>query len=89
MHFPWPIGKRKLDRLPYGKVWLAIMNLSQYLEQSTQSATELATAVGCETSTITRIIRGERRPSINLAARIERATGGKVSIKDFAEQVAS
>lgn len=43
----------------------------------------------CETSTITRIMRGERRPSINLAARIEAATGGQVSIKDFADEVAS
>lgn len=75
--------------MPYGKVDWVIMNLAQYLAQSTQSATELAAAVGCETSTITRIIRGERRPSIKLAARIERATGGQVGIKDFADEVAS
>lgn len=65
------------------------MNLTQYLAQAEKSASELAAAIGCETSTITRIMRGERRPSINLAARIEAATDGKVSIKDFAEQVAS
>lgn len=89
MHFPWPIGKRTLDCLPYGKLDWAIMNLTQYLAQAEKSASELAATIGCETSTITRIMRGERRPSINLAARIEAATGGQVSIKDFAEQVAS
>ncbi len=71
--------------MPYGKLDWAIMDLAQYLNSSKQRASELAAAVGCETSTITRILRGERRPSINLAARIERATGGKVTIRDFAE----
>lgn len=65
------------------------MDLAKYLNSSKRSASWLAASVGCETSTITRILRGERRPSINLAARIERATGGEVTISDFAEQVPS
>ncbi|WP_371256524.1 hypothetical protein [Nitrobacter sp. Nb-311A] len=49
-----------------------------------QTATALAMKVGCEVSTITRLAKGERSPSIDLAARIERATSGIVTIADLA-----
>ena len=59
------------------------MTLSDFLVETKQSATDLASAMGCETSTITRLLRGERRPSLDLAFRIEQATGGRVAARDF------
>lgn len=60
------------------------MKLTEYLDQPNQTATALAAKVGCEVSTITRLARGERSPSIDLALRIERATNGDVTISDLA-----
>lgn len=60
------------------------MKLTEYLDQPNQTATALAAKVGCEVSTITRLAKGERSPSIDLALRIERATNGDVTISDLA-----
>ena len=60
------------------------MKLTEYLDQPNQTATALAAKVGCEVSTITRLARGERSPSIDLALKIERATNGDVTISDLA-----
>lgn len=59
------------------------MKLSQYLETADKNATEFALLIGCDTSTITRILRGERGPSVHLAVKIEEATGGQVTPRDF------
>lgn len=59
------------------------MKLADYLQETDQRASDLAALVGCETSTITRFLRGERRPSLEIALRIEQATGGKVSPHDL------
>jgi len=59
------------------------MTLTDYLSDAELSATEFASKVGCTTSTITRILRGERGPSLELALKIEAETKGKVSPKDF------
>ena len=58
------------------------MTLAEYLTE--QTATALAAKIGCEVSTITRIAKGDRSPSIELAARIERATDGAVTVADLA-----
>lgn len=60
------------------------MTLTDYLTQTKQTATALAGKVGCEVSTITRLAKGERSPSIDLAFRIERATSGIVTMADLA-----
>lgn len=60
------------------------MTLTQYLTETNQTATALAAKVGCEVSTITRLAKGERAPSIALAFSIERATSGLVTIGDLA-----
>ena len=65
------------------------MKLAEYLDQPNQTATALAAKVGCEVSTITRLAKGERSPSINLALRIERATSGIVTISELAPVSAS
>lgn len=63
------------------------MTLAEYLDQHT--ATALAATVGCEVSTITRIAKGDRSPSIDLAVRIERATDGAVTVADLASAAVS
>lgn len=60
------------------------MQLTEYLNQPDRTATALAAKVGCEVSTITRLAKGERSPSIDLAIRIERETGGLVTVSDLA-----
>jgi len=59
------------------------MKLSDFLKQPDKTATDLASAVKCEVSTITRLARGERSPSLALALRIEEATGGLVKPADL------
>ena len=59
------------------------MTLAEYLTEH-KTATALAAKVGCEVSTITRIAKGDRSPSLDLAVRIERATGGAVTVADLA-----
>ena len=59
------------------------MTLTDYLSKSALSATEFAGLIGCEPSTITRLCRGERGPSLELALKIEAATNGSVTPKDF------
>lgn len=59
------------------------MKLTEYLSAAGHSATDFAAILGCETSTVTRILKGERSPSVHLAVKIEEATGGQVTPKDF------
>lgn len=60
------------------------MTLSDFLNLPDQSATALAAKIGCEVSTITRLAKGERRPSLDLALRIETETDGLVRVGDIA-----
>lgn len=59
------------------------MTLAEYLQHTEQRASDLAASIGCEASTITRFLRGERTPSLDMALRIEQATGGKVTPHDL------
>jgi transcriptional regulator with XRE-family HTH domain len=60
------------------------MNLSTYLKRKRINARKLADLVGVPASTITRIIRGERSPTLAIMIRISEATGGSVSkVEDF------
>lgn len=59
------------------------MTLDEFLNQPNHTATALAAKLGCEVSTITRIAKGERGPSLDLALRIERATDGMVQPESF------
>ena len=63
------------------------MKLSEFLAQEAHSATELAAACGVSVSTITRISKGARRPSMELAGKIARHTAWKVQPNDFLEEV--
>lgn len=49
--------------------------LLAYFDKSGERPSSLARKLGVEPSTVTRIIRGERRPSVDLVKRIESLTG--------------
>jgi plasmid maintenance system antidote protein VapI len=55
--------------------------LANHLLETGKRPAQLAQELGVEPSTITRIIRGERRPSPDLAKRISEVTG--LSIVDL------
>lgn len=70
---------RKLCR--YGT--LAVMQLDDWMKENGLSDEQLAERVGSARTTISRIRRGKRRPSWNLAARLKEVTGGKVTLDDL------
>lgn len=57
--------------------------IDRYLQQSGKTLSGLASDIGCAPSTLTRIAKGEREPSFELAEKIELATGGKLSAAAF------
>ncbi|WP_183921586.1 helix-turn-helix transcriptional regulator [Sphingomonas sp. BK069] len=59
------------------------MRLSAFLELPGQRATDIARKCGVAVSTITRVAKGEKRPSMDLAEKIRAATNGAVSADDF------
>ncbi|USJ24686.1 helix-turn-helix domain-containing protein [Ensifer adhaerens] len=61
------------------------MKLEQYLTAKNIKPSAFADGIGVAPSTITRILRGERTPRIELIAKIKAATGGKVTMEDFME----
>lgn len=62
--------------------------LGRFLHSKSISSAAFAASINVAPSTITRIIRGERTPRIDLIAKIKVATRGKVKAEDFMEQVA-
>lgn len=69
------IGKIALDlSLPIWQIH-RMEKLADHLSQTGKRPAQLAQELGVEPSTITRILRGERRPSPDLAKRISDATG--------------
>ena len=49
--------------------------LREYFERVNERPSAFAKRLGVEPSTVTRIMRGERRPSVELVKRIESITG--------------
>jgi DNA-binding transcriptional regulator YdaS (Cro superfamily) len=68
-------------QLTHFAVWqiLLTMTLSEYLAHHQTSASRFAKTLQVPASTITRLLKMERRPGIELVARIESATDGIVS----------
>lgn len=62
--------------------------LKSYLEDTGTTLQELAATVGASKSYICDIKNGNKFPSFRLACRIERATGGAVSLTDWQEGAA-
>jgi DNA-binding transcriptional regulator YdaS (Cro superfamily) len=59
------------------------MTLIEYLADRQLTNSAFAHKIGVPASTVHRWIRGYRQPSIVYLLKIERATGGKVRVKDF------
>lgn len=64
------------------------MKLEQYLRDKNIKPAAFAASIEVAPSTITRILRGERTPRIDLIAKIKAATKGKVKAEDFMESAA-
>lgn len=64
------------------------MKLEQYLTDKNIKPVAFAASIDVAPSTITRIIRGERLPRIDLVEKIKRATGGEVTLEDFLSEPA-
>ncbi len=56
---------------------------SEYLARSGETQTHFAGRVGVDQSVISRLARDEMLPGLDLAVRIEAATGGKVRPRDW------
>lgn len=61
------------------------MTLEQYLNLVQKKPTTFAIDLGVPPSTITRILKGERSPGIDLMRRIKEKTDGAVTPNDFLE----
>lgn len=59
------------------------MRLSQYLEARKITDAEFAKTLGVAQSTVLRLKRGDRQPSLDLAQRIAEATAGEVQPSAF------
>ena len=85
---PEPIGKNcLLQDLPYGKNF--VMQLGAYLKREEISSSDFAARVGVSPSSVTRWVRGERKPSLEQVVTIERVTNGDVVAADFVSHATS
>jgi plasmid maintenance system antidote protein VapI len=57
--------------------------LDRYLAEHNESLNGLAQRMGRAPSTLTRVLKGERKPSPDLALDVEEHTGGAVPAADF------
>ncbi|NSZ73307.1 helix-turn-helix transcriptional regulator [Agrobacterium tumefaciens] len=65
------------------------MKLEQYLTQNNIKPVAFAASIDVAPSTITRIVKGERTPRIDLIAKIKAATGGLVTMEDWMQPLTS
>ena len=59
------------------------MKLKQYIRQARITQTQFAKQTGLSLSSVSRIISGERQPSLRVMQIIYQATNGKVRADDF------
>jgi hypothetical protein len=59
------------------------MTLAEYLDRENLKPSAFAARLGFPASTITRLLRGERRPHLRTAHAIMLATNGAVTFGDF------
>jgi transcriptional regulator with XRE-family HTH domain len=59
------------------------MKLETFLSERNKKPSVFAAEIGVSPSTITRILRGERSPGLDLVMRINAATKGKVKPSDW------
>lgn len=73
----------------YGSRKFGRMTLDEYLRTHSVTASTLADRIGKSSASLTRIRKGQQALSLELAARIVAATGGKVTLEDLATQEAA
>jgi transcriptional regulator with XRE-family HTH domain len=59
------------------------MKLADYLKIEDLQPSAFAVRLGTPASTVTRLLKGERSPGLDLLAKIRTATDGKVTPDDF------
>lgn len=59
------------------------MKLADYLDKHKIRPSVFAATIGTPASTITRLLKGERSPGVDLLAKIADATKGRVTPNDF------
>lgn len=59
------------------------MTLADYIAASRGTASDLARKLGVSPSTVSRWAHGKMAPPLAMAARIERATDGAVTVRDL------
>lgn len=64
--------------------YMSAMTLSDFLSAKGLKPAAFARTVGLSASTVTRILDGSRRPTLDVALKIVRATDGKVSCEELA-----
>lgn len=62
-----------------------MQNLTQYLKAENLTQAQFAERIEVRQSTVSKLCTGEKRPSWDLAARIARATDGKVPVSVWAD----
>lgn len=76
------MAKWRLTSLAIWQIW-AVMTLTEYLEAEGLKPAQFAQALGAEPSTVTRLVNRDRGPSLDMALRIEAATKGQVTVRDW------
>lgn len=61
------------------------MNLKEHLDATGTTQKDIAAEVGIDQSVMSRIVAGKIRPSLDVAFRIEAATGGRVLASSWAK----
>jgi len=59
------------------------MTLDDWMHQTRTKPKDFAVLIGRDISTVSRLRRGETKPNWETLEAIERATGGKVTARDF------
>ena len=59
-------------------------NLTTFLTETNTSQAKLSEALGISRGHMSLLVSGERKPSLDLAVAIERATGGAVPVSSWA-----
>lgn len=63
------------------------MKLETYLKTKPMTHTEFASLIGTTQVSVSRYVSGERRPSIEMIDKIEKATKGKVKMRDWFKEI--
>lgn len=63
------------------------MKLETYLSSKSLTRTEFAELIGTTQASVSRYVTGERRPSIEMIDKIDKATKGKVKMRDWFKEI--